>query len=320
MKTKTFLIPLLIMSLFSFSSAYSSNSHDSVSLKNGSLIKGRVVHLSLEEKVEVETSDGSLFIFSMPEIEKISVTVDSVLLKNGSLLINRLIEIIPGKSISSTSTDGSSIVFDISEVLKIVLKNYDKPKSEIRESKPEVRLESQSISVPQNRLSFLLFIGGIFGNQMIDNVIEDSELKSGIGFHGGAILQYKNIWFSATYLKSSHTYGIGEEKVTMHFSDILFGVGFDFLRTNSITSYVQGAIAFSNLNDKESDGFQSGKAVCLGAGVKIPVANRFFIGLSVLYGLNKYSEFEVEDANWRNEDDVKGNYLLLLCNLGFKLY
>jgi hypothetical protein len=309
-----------------FSLAYSSDFDDSVSLKNGSFIKGKVVQLSLEEKIKIETSDSSIFIYSLPEIEKISVTADSVLLKNGSLLKNRLIEIIPGKSISSISPDGSSLFFDISEVTKIVLKNYDIQNISqsvssdliIRESKPDVGLKSQSVSDRQNRLSFLLFGGGAFGHQSVEAVIDESEIKSGIGFHAGAGIQYSKYWFTITYLKTKHAYNIKEEKVTLNFSDFIFGVGLNLSKGKTVTPYIQAIFALPNLKDKESDGFKGGKTFGLGAGLKFWVSDHIFVGFSGIYGINTYAKFEVKEVSSVNDKNVEGNYLLLLGNIGYK--
>lgn len=62
-----FLIFLIIMSI----QAYSQEYLDVVYLKNGSIIKGNIVELIPNESVKLKTADGSLFVFTMDEIEKI---------------------------------------------------------------------------------------------------------------------------------------------------------------------------------------------------------------------------------------------------------
>ena len=44
---------------------------DVVYLKNGSMIKGTVTELIVDKTVKIQTSDGSLWVFNMSEVEKI---------------------------------------------------------------------------------------------------------------------------------------------------------------------------------------------------------------------------------------------------------
>ena len=49
-----------------------SQSQDVVYLKNGSIIKGTIMELVPDKTVKIETSDGSIFIYNLSEVEKIS--------------------------------------------------------------------------------------------------------------------------------------------------------------------------------------------------------------------------------------------------------
>ena len=86
-----------------------------------------------------------------------------------------------------------------------------------------------------------------------------------------------------------------------------------------MTPYIQVIFALPSLQDKELDGFKGGKSLGLGAGVKFNVFKRGLIGLSGLYGLNKYSNFEVKEVPSINSNNVKGNYFIILGNIGIKI-
>lgn len=47
-------------------------STETVYLKNGSIIKGKVVEMIPDKQIKVKTTDGSLFVYTMDEIEKIT--------------------------------------------------------------------------------------------------------------------------------------------------------------------------------------------------------------------------------------------------------
>ena len=61
-------IIMLIASISAFSQSY----RESVFLKNGSVIKGDIVEFQPDKLIKVETSDGSIFVFELKDIEKIT--------------------------------------------------------------------------------------------------------------------------------------------------------------------------------------------------------------------------------------------------------
>lgn len=62
---------LLLAFLFSFSLAVNAQSgRDVVYLKNGSVIKGSIMEMIPEGNIKIKTSDGSIFVFKMEEVEK----------------------------------------------------------------------------------------------------------------------------------------------------------------------------------------------------------------------------------------------------------
>lgn len=180
-------------------------------------------------------------------------------------------------------------------------------------------ITASTLNAQGSKISMVPFGGLTFGQQKIGEVVEESQINNGLGLHGGVNIQYSRFYISVTYLQTSHTYSIQDEKVTMKFSDILFGAGIDLVNRKPVTPYIQVLFARPNLQDKESDGFKRGKTFGFGAGIKFNVFDRVLIGLSGIYGLNKYGNFEVKEVPSVNSYDVKGNHFLLLANIGFKI-
>ncbi|MBQ9470432.1 MAG: hypothetical protein IJU72_05710 [Bacteroidales bacterium] len=69
MKRITILLIFTIVSLW----AQAQGSIATVYLKNGSIVKGRVVEYVSGESVKVSTADGSLFVFRMDEVERLDM-------------------------------------------------------------------------------------------------------------------------------------------------------------------------------------------------------------------------------------------------------
>lgn len=62
----------LILFLFTLSTFAQGNYRDVVHLKNGSIIKGVIVEQVPGKQLKIETADGSLFVYQMEEIDKMS--------------------------------------------------------------------------------------------------------------------------------------------------------------------------------------------------------------------------------------------------------
>ena len=82
--------------------------HDVVYLKNGSIIKGKVIEVVPSESVQVQTQDGSLFVYSMDEIDRISNEENA---DNTESYLKRGFRGIPDLSIHAGLNDGSNIMF-----------------------------------------------------------------------------------------------------------------------------------------------------------------------------------------------------------------
>jgi hypothetical protein len=67
---KVLLLAILIMSCFIYASA--KDMQDVVYLKNGSIIRGSVIEQVPNESLKIKTSDGSIFVYKMNEVSKIT--------------------------------------------------------------------------------------------------------------------------------------------------------------------------------------------------------------------------------------------------------
>jgi translation initiation factor IF-1 len=90
---------------------------DAVYLKNGCVIKGKVVEVIPGSTAKIQTADGSIYAHSMSEVEKI--TDDAVYLKNGSVIRGKVIETIPSDVVRIRTAEGSIYAYSMSEVDKI---------------------------------------------------------------------------------------------------------------------------------------------------------------------------------------------------------
>jgi len=351
MSRKVILALLLVVGLMSC--VYAMDKNDSVALKNGSFIKGTIKDLTIGGNVKIETADGNIFVFEMQEITAITAYADSVFMRNGNRLVHRIVEITPGGNLKCELPDGSTFVFDTADVDRIVFPSEeaayieqteeetpavaDEPAEDTQEeavktvSKPAAvtpapvkKTRQRTIPTPppaykKSNMSLLVFGGGVFGMQMVDEIIEDSEIGSGMGFNGGIGIQLSQLWITASYAMAQHTYSIKTEDVGLNFTDIMFNVGFDFVKGKKVTPFVHGMFGLANMKDKESEGFTGGTSFGFGAGVKMYFSDMIFLSLSGVFGLNTYSEFEVTDVDAFNQEKVGGNYLLILANVGVSL-
>lgn len=69
MKKKLTILVFMLITTLSFSQ---SNYQDVVYLKNGSIIKGIIIEQVPNISIKIETSGGSIFVYKMEEIEKLT--------------------------------------------------------------------------------------------------------------------------------------------------------------------------------------------------------------------------------------------------------
>ena len=72
---KTLFIALILL-VGSFMASYSQKYTDVVYLKNGSIIKGTIIEQVPDKQIKIQTRDGSIFVYKMDEIEKLSKELD----------------------------------------------------------------------------------------------------------------------------------------------------------------------------------------------------------------------------------------------------
>ena len=63
-----FLVAFVLMGQF----AYSQKQQEIVYLKNGSVIRGTVIEQVPNKSIKVQTADGSIFVYQMNEVEKMT--------------------------------------------------------------------------------------------------------------------------------------------------------------------------------------------------------------------------------------------------------
>jgi|GEM_PF-3817049 len=168
------------------------------------------------------------------------------------------------------------------------------------------RLQAQKI-IP----SYFLQAGPGFCFQMADGPTEQASIKGGPGYLLGGGIQYGGTRLAVSYLNSWHTLEIMTEEVRMKFSDLILSVSLDFSNTGYPKPYLLGLLAFNSLTDKNGDGYKQGTTLGAGLGLRLPVRPKVTFNVNGVYGLNRYSKFEVADASWADTTKVSGNHLML---------
>ena len=90
MKKLLLSLVLVLSSLVMFAQ---SNMREVVYLKNGSVIKGVILEQVQDESVKIQTSDGSIFVYPMADVERITKeTVETQVQQSSSYSVNGLME------------------------------------------------------------------------------------------------------------------------------------------------------------------------------------------------------------------------------------
>ncbi len=92
MKKNIFLLVVILLGLSVFAGDADAEMIDVVHLKNGSVIKGLIIETIPNESIKIETADGSIFVYEMSEVEKMTkvrkenkIPKESVELKNRAI-------------------------------------------------------------------------------------------------------------------------------------------------------------------------------------------------------------------------------------------
>lgn len=173
------------------------------------------------------------------------------------------------------------------------------------------------IGIPKEMLaqkikpSYFFLAGPSYSYHRIDELVEGSKLKGGIGYILGGGIKYGDVRLSLSYLNTWHDFEIKTEKVNMKFSDLMVNVSADFSSTDYPKPYLVGLFSFTNLTDKYDDGYKTGTTFGAGIGLRFKITSKLYFNTSAVYGINKYKNLEIEDASWVDQTDISGNYILV---------
>ena len=65
-------LSVLVLLLFTTNAPAKTKMVDVVHLKNGSVIQGMVIEMVPNETIKIETADGSIFVYELNEVEKMT--------------------------------------------------------------------------------------------------------------------------------------------------------------------------------------------------------------------------------------------------------
>ena len=71
-KTVILVLSVLVLLLFPTNTPAKTKMVDVVHLKNGSVTKGEVVQMTPNKTIKIETADGSIFVYELNEVEKMT--------------------------------------------------------------------------------------------------------------------------------------------------------------------------------------------------------------------------------------------------------
>jgi len=207
---------------------------DVVYLKDGSVIKGKVIEAVPGVSYKIKTGDGSIFVFEVdkvervkfeevPETEKKVVPVEKkgtavVYLKNGSVIKGEVIETVPGVSYKIKTADGSIFVFEVDKVERVKFEEVpevEKRVAPVEEKRPVYVKEKpawpQEVSNGKSYLKGILGFGG-GGDDLPTGLVVSGTgkaitLNAGGGYEIGGGLGYKidlssSVEFGASYRSS----------------------------------------------------------------------------------------------------------------------
>ncbi len=163
------------------------NSQSIIYLKNGSVIRGSVIEQIPDKSVKIQTSDKSIFVYEINEVEKITKEIkdinhvknEVIYLKNGSIIHGIIIEEIPNKTIKIQTPDKNIFVYNINEVEKI--------NQEAEEIIPPKKIEKHEhffSNKKNNYFSIATGVGSSYGDIGIRLQARHGR-KLGFGYHVG---------------------------------------------------------------------------------------------------------------------------------------
>jgi nitrogen regulatory protein PII len=101
------------------------NGQDVVYLKSGNTVRGIIIEQVPTQSIKIEAGDGSVWVYRMDEIERMSVSTsvnyqDVLYLKSGGIIRGTIIEQVTEKSpVKIETADGSVWIYPVDEIEKI---------------------------------------------------------------------------------------------------------------------------------------------------------------------------------------------------------
>lgn len=121
---KTYLLIVILISI-SLTASAQKNKQDVVYLKNGSIIRGKIIEQIFNTSLKIQTADKNIFAYKMDEIENIKKeavpivlnnTQDTLIMKNGNIIIGEIIERVLNKTIKIQTAESSVFIFRMDEL------------------------------------------------------------------------------------------------------------------------------------------------------------------------------------------------------------
>lgn len=151
---------------------------ETVYLKNGSQVKGCVSENTDNQRIDVRSSGGSVFVFDFDEVASITQeckgVTQTVYLKNGSIIKGCLVERVPGKTVSVQTQDGNLFKYDVEEISSIKDDYGEKVQ------KPFEQSRSSSLKSYKGYRGFI----DLFGHTDFFNGIYGGEIATIHGYQG----------------------------------------------------------------------------------------------------------------------------------------
>ena len=114
-------------------------SGDAVHLKDGSIIHGAIIRLSLNDVVTIQIVGGNQLNFSMNHVKKVTMSVvrsgkDVVYLKDKSMIHGAIVRFIPDESLLIQTRSGNRYDFRMDEVSKVNMDRFGQSRPVTRKS------------------------------------------------------------------------------------------------------------------------------------------------------------------------------------------
>ena len=91
-----------------------------IELKDGSVIRGKIIDQTLEEHVVIESIDGNLVVCSMKDVKTTTSESQTFELKDGAVIRGKIVEQTPGEHVVINTLDGNLFVCSMKDIKRII--------------------------------------------------------------------------------------------------------------------------------------------------------------------------------------------------------